>query len=313
MNTRLTRLLHIEHPIIMAPMFLVSNVNMAKAAAENGIACCIPALNYRNEQEFERALVELNKMGKCYGINLIVNRSNIRLRKQLQLCVEYKVPFIITSLGKPEEVIRQCKPIGIKVFCDVSDMKYARKVAGYNPDGLIAVTNQAGGHLGSLSPGEFIPALVSLFPDLIIISAGGVGDHVGLMEKIHLGADGVSVGSIFIASVESPVSEEYKKACIQYGAKDIVCTTKLSGLPCTVINTPYVQKIGTRQNWFQSLINRNKRFKKWFKMLTYMRGMKVLRKAAFDATYQNVWCAGISIEHVHSIRPVKEIIKQLIA
>jgi nitronate monooxygenase len=313
MNTRLTELLGIEHPVIMAPMFLVTNVKMTLAAAENGIAGCIPALNYRNDHEFRLALEELKQSGKCYGINLVVNASNYRLKEQLKSCIDYHVPFIITSLGKPEEVIKSCKPIGIKVFCDVSDMDYAMKAASYNPDGLIAVTNQAGGHLGSLSPEELVPALRIAFPQLIIICAGGVGDKSSLQEKLALGSDGVSVGSIFIASEESPVCEKYKQACVDYHAKDIVTTTKLSGIPCTVINTPHVQKIGTKQNWLQTILNKNKRFKKWFKLLTYMRGMSILRKAAFDTSYQNVWCAGTTIEYVNSIKPVKEIIRQLVA
>ncbi len=85
---------------------------------------------------------------------------------------------------------------------------------------------------------------------------------------IALGADGVSMGSIFIATKEAPVSEGYKDACVQYGAKDIVLTTKLSGTPCTVINTPYVEKIGTSQNFLERLLNKNKKLKKWFKAIT---------------------------------------------
>jgi nitronate monooxygenase len=126
-----------------------------------------------------------------------------------------------------------------------------------------------------------------------------------------LGAAGVSMGSVFIASEEAPVSKEYKEACVNYGAKDIVMTTKLSGTPCTVINTPYVQKVGTQQNWFERLLNRNKRLKKWLKALVFVRGMKSLQKAAFSSTYKTVWCAGPSIEHVTSIRKIHDIVEQL--
>src|SRR5690554_7173897 len=80
-----------------------------------------------------------------------------------------------------------------------------------------------------------------------------------------LGADGFSIGSIFIATDESDVSEEYKQACVDYGKDDIVMTSKLSGTPCTVIKTPYVEKIGTEQNWLEIILNKNRRLKKWFK------------------------------------------------
>jgi len=90
-----------------------------------------------------------------------------------------------------------------------------------------------------------------------------------------------------------------------------VMTTKLSGTPCTVINTPYVQKVGTSQNVVERILNKNKKLKKLAKALTFMRGMKSLEKAAFSSTYKTVWCAGPSIEHVHSIRSVKEVVEDL--
>ena len=128
---------------------------------------------------------------------------------------------------------------------------------------------------------------------------------------LDLGAGGVSMGSIFIATKEAPVSQEYKNACVNFGAKDIVLTTKLSGTPCTVINTPYVQKIGTSQNFLERLLNKNKRLKKWFKAITFMRGMKSLQKAAFSTTYKTVWCAGPSIEYVKEVKSIKEVIDNL--
>jgi len=85
----------------------------------------------------------------------------------------------------------------------------------------------------------------------------------------------------------------------------------LSGTPCTVINTEYVQKVGTKQNWFERLLNKNKRLKKWFKAFTFFKGMKRLQKAAFSSTYKTVWCAGPSIEHVKSVRPLSVIIEEL--
>jgi nitronate monooxygenase len=312
MKTRLTELLQIDYPIIMAPMFLVTNTEMMLAALDSGISACIPALNFRKELDFRNSLSSLNQTKKSYGVNLIVNKSNLKLKSQLDICLEYQVPYIITSLGNPAEIIQCCKKQNIRVFCDVSDLDYAKKAARSGPDGLIAVTNEAGGHLGIYTANEFIPVLVKEFPELLIISAGGVGDKKSLDEKLALGAAGVSVGSLFIASDESQVCAGYKQACVNYGAHDIVTTTKLSGIPCTVINTAYVQKIGTKQNWIQSILNNNRRLKKWLKLLTYIRGMSILRKAAFDAGYQNVWCAGKTIRYVNSIKPIKEIIQQLV-
>ncbi|MBT3612607.1 MAG: nitronate monooxygenase [Flavobacteriales bacterium] len=312
-KTLINELLGVKHPIIMAPMFLVTNTKMMIEAMNSGIAACIPALNYRTDQELKNAIQEIrtNTTSKGLGINLIVNKSNIKMKQQLKTCVELGVDFIITSLGSPKKVIEQCKPKGIKVFCDVVEEKYAKKVEELGADAVIAVNKNAGGHAGKLSPEEIIP-LLNKHCSIPVISAGGVGTKEGIDSIMNLGAAGLSIGSPFIACEEAHISEEYKNACVAYGKEDIVFTTKISGTPCTVINTPYVQKTGTTQNWLEKLMSKNKKIKKWMKMITYFNGMKSLEKAAFSSTYNTVWCAGPSIEHTIEILSVKEIVKKLI-
>lgn len=312
-KTPLTELLNIKYPIILAPMFLVSNEKMSIEAIKAGIAPCIPALNWRSVELMKAGIEKIRaEVSGTIGINLIVNKSNIHFKKQLDMCVEMKVDFIITSLGSPEEVINTCKPHGIKVFCDVVDVGYAKKVEQLGADALIAVNREAGGHAGPLPSTELIP-LLRQHCKIPVISAGGVGDGAGIWKRIHEdGAIGVSMGSIFIATNESSVTEAYKQACVDYGADDIVLTTKISGSPCTVINTPYVQSVGTKQNWLEKLLSKNKTLKKYVKMLTFYKGMKAIEKAAFSTSYATVWCAGPSIEYVKAIRPVKEIVEELI-
>lgn len=296
----------------MAPMFLISNVRMALEGMKYGVAPCIPALNFRTEAELRNALQDLSDHKGCYGINLVVNKTNYKLNYQLKACLEYKVPFIITSLGKPKKVIEAAQAIGIKVFCDVSDMEYANKTASYHPDAMIAVTAEAGGHLGPYRGVEFIPQLIKTFPDIPIIGAGGVGDAESYSQMLDLGVSGVSIGTVFISSEESPACMEYKEACIRYGADDIVTTRKLSGIPCTVINTPYIQKLGLEQNAFEKLLSKSSIFKKTMKLLTYLRGMEKLRASAFSVNYNTVWCAGKSIRFTHSIQSVKQILDGIV-
>jgi nitronate monooxygenase len=312
-QTALTQMLKIEHPVIMAPMFLVSNAAMVIEACKAGITGAIPALNYRTDAEFRKALTEIKAAtDKSFGINLIGNKSNIKLQEQLNTCAEFRVPFIITSLGSPKEIIEVCKPLGMKVFCDVIDLSFAKKVEELGADAIIAVNNEAGGHAGKISPKELLNSLTKNC-NIPVISAGGVGNGIQMKQMMDWGACGISIGSPFIASNESPVSHDYKMACVNYGAKDIVMTTRLSGTPCTVINTDYVKQTGTEQNWLEKFLNSNKQIKKWTKMLTYYKGMKALEKAAFSATYQTMWCAGPSIQYVNSVRPVKQIVEELIA
>lgn len=308
----ITKLLNIEYPIIMAPMFLVSNTKMVIEACNNGIAGSIPALNFRTDTEFRAAIKEMKANCKGpIGINLIVNKSNPKVHQQLKTSVELGVDFILTSLGSPKEVIEACKPKGIKVLCDVTDLKFAKKVETLGADAIVAVNNRAGGHKGNMSPEVLIPLLVSNC-SIPVVSAGGVGNKQELDEMLALGASGVSVGSIFIASEESTVSSEYKTACVEYGAKDIVMSTKISGTPCTVINTPYVSKIGTEQSWLERVLSKNKKLKKWVKMFMFVKGMKSVEKAALGATYKTVWVAGTTIEHTKKIQPLKAIIDSLI-
>ena len=312
-KTWLTETFNIKYPIILAPMFLVSNNEMLIEAAKSGIMGCIPALNWRTPEEFEKGIKELKE--KCpgpFGINLIANKSNIHLKKQIAICAKYAPDFIITSLGSPEEIIKQCGPKGVKVFCDVIDASYAKKCEELGADALIAVNSGAGGHAGP-TPTSILVPLLKESCNLPIISAGGIGTGSALFSSLALGAEGASIGSPFIATKESDVSDGYKQAVVDFGAKDIVMTTKVSGSPCTVINTPYVKKIGVNQNFVESYLNTNKKLKKYAKMLTYYKGMKLIEKAAFSATYKSVWCAGPSIEFTDKIETTKEIVDRLIS
>lgn len=314
MTTKLTTLLGITYPIIQAPMFLVSNTAMVIEAMKSGIAGCIPALNYRTLEELKVAISELKAAkteGGSFGFNLIVNKSNIKYKEQLRVLCEEGCDFIITSLGSPEETIKEAHKVGIKVFCDVVDLKFAKKVEALGADAIIAVNNEAGGHRGNITPEILIKDLVANC-NIPIISAGGVGCKADVDKMLGYGASGVSVGSPFIASVEANVTTEYKQACIDYGAKDIVMTERISGTPCTVINTPYVQKIGTKATWLESVLNKNKTLKKWVKMIRFSIGMNATKQAATKVTYKTVWVAGPSIEHTKAILPVKDIVKQLV-
>ena len=312
--SNLKDILGVKHPIIMAPMFLVSNTKMVIEGMKAGVAGCIPALNYRTLEELRAAIKELKEHkveGGSFGFNLIVNKSNVKYKAQLEVLCEEGVDFIITSLGSPEETIREAHKKGIKVFCDVTDLKFAKKVESLKADALIAVNNEAGGHRGNFTPKELIEELTNNC-NIPVISAGGVGNKEQLEEMLSYGAIGVSVGSPFIASIESDVTKEYKEACVTYGEKDIIMTKRISGTPCTVINTPYVQKIGTEESWLEKILNKNRKLKKWVKMIRFSIGMKATEKAAMKATYKTVWVAGPSIEYTKDVLPVNQIIAKFI-
>ncbi|MEQ8424839.1 MAG: nitronate monooxygenase, partial [Cyclobacteriaceae bacterium] len=174
MNQTIDKMLGIQYPIIMAPMFLISNTKMVKAALDNGITAAFPALNYRTDKELRHAITEIKThSNKPFGVNLIVNKSNPKYKGQLNTLLELGVAFIITSLGNPKEVIEKAHTKGIKVFCDVVDLKYAKKVEELGADALIAVNSEAGGHAGKLIPKDLI-ILLKENCNIPIITAGGV-------------------------------------------------------------------------------------------------------------------------------------------
>ncbi|MBN8554251.1 MAG: nitronate monooxygenase [Deltaproteobacteria bacterium] len=308
-ETSFTSLMKIRLPIIVAPMFLVSNEHMLVSAAENGAIGVVPSLNYRPSSKFAEALKNIRaRTQKPFGVNLIVQKTNPYVKEHLKLSLDAGTPFFITSLGNPKEVITEAHKIGAKVFCDVVGSEHAKKAVDLGADGLIAVSSGAGGHAGPITASILIPLLKKKFK-VPVIAAGGVADGAGLASMLALGADGVSVGTRFIASNESPVHEDYKNAILESGAEDIVMTKKISGTPCSVINTPYVQKMGLEQNWFEGMLSKNSKLKKYVKMLIQFRGMKFLEAAAFNSTYKSLWCAGQTVELVNEIKSIQSILE----
>lgn len=316
LKSQVSAQLNISLPVIMAPMFLVSNEEMMKEAIRNGIAGCFPSLNYRREGELDAVLKSLNnellqqKQGN-YGVNLIVQKSNPLYEKHLKICVANKVPFYITSLGNPKQVIEAAHAYGAKVYCDVTNITHAQKCHDLNCDGFIAVGQGAGGHAGPNPLHILVPALKKHFPDKPVIAAGGITNGTALLAMQLLGADAVSIGTRFINSTECKVNDAYKNAITAAKMDDIVMTEKLSGTPCTIINTEAAKKMGYSQNWFEKWMSRNPQTKKWFKMLVQVRGMKRLEKSVLPNNYQTLWCAGKSVELINDVLSCEEIISDI--
>jgi nitronate monooxygenase len=305
----------LDIPVIMAPMFLVSNEAMLKSAIDEGILGVFPSLNYRDDSELSALLARLNehkqKSNKGnYGVNLIVQKTNIMFEKHLKICVDNKVPFYITSLGSPARVIEEAHKYGAKVFCDVTNLTHAQKCYDLGCDGFIAVGQGAGGHAGQNPLQVLIPSLKNTFPDKPIIAAGGIANGSGILSALALGASAVSIGTRFIASTEANVSDDYKNGIVNAEMDDIVLTEKISGTPCTIINTPYAKKIGYKQNWLERLLSKNKQTKKYFKMLVQFRGINKLMKSVKPGSYETLWCAGKSVELIDDVKSIKEIVHQ---
>jgi nitronate monooxygenase len=311
-STQFTKMMGIQYPIIAAPMFLVSNEDMVVAASEAGGIGTFPALNYRPIENYIQALKDIkSRTKKPIGVNIIVNKSNSRQNQDLKFALENGVELFITSLGSPKEVIAQAHKSGAKVFCDVVNLDHAKKVQDLGADGVIAVGAGAGGHAGPLSPIVLIPWLAREL-DIPVIAAGGVADGKTMAAMIALGAQGVSVGTRFIASKEAKVDQAYKDAILNSTPEDIVMTTRVSGTPASVIRTPYIEKMGLDLPWYIKELKDYKLTKKYVVPLIHLMGMKSLEQAAKTTTWKQVWTAGQSVGLIDKIEPCGKIIENMV-
>lgn len=310
--------LNIRHPILMAPMFLVSNEAMIKAGMDSGIAATFPALNFRKEGALAALLARLQAYREetsapgNFGVNLIVHKSSQSYHRDLQCCVDAKVPFYITSLGDPSEVIQAAHSYGAKVLCDVTNLKHAEKAAHAGCDGFVGVGAGAGGHAGPHPLHVLLPVLRNAFPDKWLVAAGGIAHGRQVAAMRILGADAVSIGTRFIASPEANVTDEYKSAIMAAGMDDIVLTERLSGVPCNVINTPQAQKLGYRQNWLERYLSQKPQTKKKVRRLMQTKAMHRIGNALLPQGYQYIYSAGQSVGMVKEVLPIAEIVRNLL-
>ncbi len=311
-KTALTDLIGCDYPLIAAPMFLISNVELVAAASNAGGIGGTPSLNWRTSSEFDTALGEIAaRTDRPYVVNIIVNRANPRVEEDIRVLVKHKVPMVITSLGNPKDVIAAVHGYGGKVFCDVTNLDHALKVQALGCDGVVAVSAGAGGHAGPLSPMVLIPHLKAHLK-IPVIAAGGIVNGKQMLAALVLGADGVQIGTRFIASTESPATDDYKNAILSSKPEDIVLTSRISGTPASVINTDYIRKVGLHLSPFEKFLRANRYTSRLMKMMRYATGNKRLQEAAQGTTWKQVWSAGQGAGMIDTILPAGDIIREIV-
>ena len=311
-ETSFTKMMNIQYPIIGAPMFLVSNADMVVAISEAGGIGTFPSLNYRPEKNFAEALREIkSRTKKPIGVNIIVNKSNTRAQADIKASLDHGVELFITSLGSPKEVIREAHKQGAKVICDVVNLEHAKKVQDLGADGVIAVAAGAGGHAGPISPIVLVSWLKKKL-DIPVIAAGGIADGATMASMLVLGAAAVSVGTRFIACKEAKIDQAYKDAIVSATPEDIVMTTRLSGTPAAVINTPYIEKIGLDLPWYLKMLKERKLTKRYIVPLIHFLGSRALEQAATGHSWKTVWSAGQSVGLIEDILSCSEIMEKLV-
>ena len=220
-------------PVIGSPLFIISGPELVMAQCRAGIIGSFPSLNARPLAQFEEWLQRLNtELGPDdapYAVNLIVHKSNDRLMDDLALCVKYKVPLIITSLGARFDVNEAIHSYGGIVMHDVITNAFARKAVEKGADGLIAVAAGAGGHAGTTSPFALIQEIREWFDGPLALS-GSIANGAAVLAAEAMGADFGYIGSAFIATAEARAAQGYKDMIVASNAVDIVYSNLFTGV-----------------------------------------------------------------------------------
>lgn len=228
-------------PMVASPMFIVSTKELVVEQCKAGIVGSFPSLNARTSEDFEKWLqyiiAELKAYDAAnpelpaapYAVNMIVHRTNPRVDEDLALCVKYKVPIIITSLGAREDVNEAVHSYGGITLHDVINNKFAKKAIQKGADGIIAVAAGAGGHAGTLSPFALVQEIREWFDGPLLLS-GCMSTGPAILGALAMGADLAYMGSAFIATEEANAVDDYKQMVTDSGADDIIYTSAFSGV-----------------------------------------------------------------------------------
>ncbi|MDR0196463.1 MAG: nitronate monooxygenase family protein [Myroides sp.] len=288
-------------PIVVSPMFIVSGTKLVIECCKNGIVGTFPALNGRSSEDFEKMLIEVTTELDAFeketgvkpapfGVNLIVNKTNPRVMPDLQLCVKYKVPLIITSLGAVKDLVDAVHSYGGLVFHDIVKKRHAEKAAEAGVDGLICVAAGAGGHAGTASPFALLSEIKSFFKGAVLL-AGSIDTGNDVLAAQTMGADFAYMGTRFIATDECVASNEYKQMLVDSGIDDIIYTDGVSGVNANFLK-PSIEKAGVdlshkKEEDFSQLSTDNAK------------------------AWKDIWSAGHGTAGIDKVVSVKDLVSQL--
>jgi nitronate monooxygenase len=240
-------------PLIAAPMFLVSGVELVVAACRNGVIGSFPTVNCRTTEQLEQWLGEIEGRLQRHSdasdrpaapicANLIVHRSNARLQQDLSVLLRHRPEMVITSVGSPAPVVEPLHDAGALVFADVASIRHAERAVAAGADGLVLLTAGAGGQTGWLNPFAFVRAVRAFFDGPLVL-AGGITDGHALRAAEALGCDLAYMGTKFIATRESMADVRYKEMLAASSADDVLLTSAFTGLQTNMLR-PSIEAAG---------------------------------------------------------------------
>jgi len=298
-------------------MYPCSNPELVAAASEAGAIGVIQplSLSYVHGYEFREGLKYIRSLtDKPLGVNFILETSSKRYvertRQWVDIALEEGIKFFVTALGNPRWVVDIAKSSGTIIYHDVTERKWADKAFDAGVDGFICVNNRAGGHAGRLSAEKLHAAISTQGKPLIC--AGGISQAKEYQAMLKLGYAGIQMGTRFIAAKECTAHDDYKQAIIKADEEDIVLTDKISGVPVSIIKTPFIEKIGTKASALSRWLLKTNRTKHWMRTFYTLQSIWKLKKAAMQGmNYRDYFQAGKSVAGIHKIVSAKEIVEQI--
>ncbi|MGE0710374.1 MAG: NAD(P)H-dependent flavin oxidoreductase [Planctomycetota bacterium] len=320
METAFTRHTGVEVPLICGAMYPCSNPELVGAVAAAGAMAVVQpiSLTYVHGHELREGLRLIHRLsgGKPFGFNALVEASSKtyekRMRAWVDVALEEGVRFFVTALGNPRWVVEAVHAAGGVVYHDVTERRWADKALEHGVDGLICVNERAGGHAGVRSAATLYAELAGL--GVPLVCAGGIGAPEDFRAALDQGYAACQLGTRFIATTECRAHDDYKQAIVRAEPEDVVLTDKISGVPVAVINTPHVQRTGTRAGFVARRLLRHPRAKHWVRLYYTLRSIVQLKRASLQgATYKDYFQAGKSVGGVHEVLPAGEVVRRFAA
>ena len=318
-ETPFTAHAHVDVPLICGAMYPCSNPELVAAVSDAGAIGIVQpiSLTYVHGHEFRAGLRYIRRLtSRPIGFNALIEQSSRRYHERMvawvETALEEGIRFFVTSLGNPRWVVDRVRREGGVVYHDITERRWAQKGLDAGVSGLIAVNDRAGGHAGPWSAQRLLDEVRDL--DLPIVCAGGIGSAEEYVAALRMGYAAAQLGTRFIATPECRAHERYKGAILAADESDIVLTERLTGVPVAVIDTPYIQRIGTRAGWLARRMLRGRRSKHLMRTAYALRSLWQLKRGLSRGDERaDYWQAGKSVATIRSELPAGEIVREFAA
>lgn len=288
---------NLKVPVVAAPMLIASGVKLTVETCRAGAIGTFPALNARTSEEYERWLDDvegaLGLDDAAFGVNLIVGKINTRLADDLAITVKHRVPLVITSFGTDRGVVKAVHDYGGLVFHDAASARHVEIAAEAGVDGIILLTNGAGGHTGYLNPFAFLADARKRYDGALLL-AGALSTGRDVAAAVVAGADFAYMGTRFLATDEANVDDGHRTMIVEAGASDVTATAAMSGTPASFLNES-IRRHGIDPKKLD------------------LRHPKI--EVAADGTplkvWKEVWSAGQGVAGIGDVLPTRELVDRL--